>query len=74
MDYKARDPLATPRGRGFIIHNAHAYHATSDIYPDWSVWVVAKETRNVNKTVHGSFNCDSDKELSAELADFDYWG
>ena len=28
MDYKARDP----EGRGFIIHNARAYHVTSDIY------------------------------------------
>ena len=35
---------------------------------------VANETRNVNKMVHGSFNCDSDKELSTELADFDYGG
>ena len=42
---------ATLRGRDFIIHNARAYHATSDIYPDpdWSV-VVANDGRNVNKT------------------------
>ena len=38
MDYKARDPEGVARGGGaFIINNARAYHATSDIYPDWSI-------------------------------------
>ena len=39
MDYKVRYPEGVARGGGdFIILNAHAYHATSDIYPDfdWS--------------------------------------
>ena len=40
MDYKVCDPKGIARGGGtkFIIHNAHADHATSDIYPDfdWS--------------------------------------
>ena len=56
---------------GFIIHNARAYHATSDIYPPppppYPDWSVAKETRNVNKTVHDSFNCDNDKEYKIML-------
>ena len=40
MDHKAHDPEgAAQGGRGFIIHNAHAYHATSDIYPDWLIKV-----------------------------------
>ena len=40
MDYKARDPEGGARGGGaLVIHNARAYHATSDIYPasDWSL-------------------------------------
>ena len=43
MDYKVRDREGVARGGGggggdFIIHNARADHATSDIYPDfdWS--------------------------------------
>ena len=35
---KPSTPRAQPEGGGgFTIHNACAYHATSDIYPDWSV-------------------------------------
>ena len=30
-------PRAQPEGEG-LYHNAHAYHVTSDIYPDWSVF------------------------------------
>ena len=38
MDYKVRDREGVARGGGaLVIHNVRAYHATSDIYPDWSV-------------------------------------
>ena len=37
MDYKAHDPEGAARGGGALFHNTRAYHATSDIYPDWSV-------------------------------------
>ena len=38
----SQPPRAQLGKRGFIVHNACAYHGTSDIiYPDWLIWVVA---------------------------------